>query len=57
MPEVEKETASWVRNDGSLWIVVPAKDEPISDMVYEAIESNYYVEYTNEEYKLYRRAG
>ncbi|MBR2820465.1 MAG: hypothetical protein IKD91_01175 [Clostridiales bacterium] len=57
MPGLDNEIALWIENEGSLWIVVPADDEPISRKVYKAIESNYVIEYANAEYTLYHRAG
>ena len=57
MPGLDNEITLWIENEGSLWIVVPADDEPISRKVYKAIESNYVIEYANAEYTLYHRAG
>jgi hypothetical protein len=55
MPEIEGEIASWIENDGCLWIVVPAEGESISDKVNAVIDSHYDIEYANEEYILYNR--
>ena len=55
MPEIEGEIASWIENDGCLWIVVPAEGESISDKVDAVIVSCYDIEYSNEKYILYHR--
>jgi hypothetical protein len=55
MPEIEGEIASWIENDGCLWIVVPAEGESISDKVNAVIDSHYDIEYANEQYILYNR--
>jgi hypothetical protein len=56
MPEIEGEIASWIENDGCLWIVVPTEGESISDKVNAVIDSHYDIEYANEGYILYHRA-
>ena len=55
IPGLEDEIASWIGNDGSIWIVTPAGDEPLSQKVYGEIYENYEAEYSNEAYTLYHR--
>ena len=55
MPELESEISSWIRNNGSTWIVTTNEEKPLSDEVFDAINENYEAEFANEAYTLYRR--
>ncbi len=55
MPGLENEIATWIRTNGSTWIVTTNEEKPLSDEVFDAINENYEAEFANEAYTLYRR--
>ena len=55
MPGLENEIATWIRTNGSIWIVTTNEEKPLSDEVFDAINENYEAEFANEAYTLYRR--
>ena len=57
IPGLDNEIAEWIRNEGCIWIVTPADDEPLSKAVYDAIEENYEAQFSNEAYTLYHRVS
>lgn len=57
IPGLDEEISDWISDEGCIWIVTPAEDEPLSVTVYDAIEENYEAVFSNEAYTLYRRVS